>query len=219
MAVQSDTSREQYNGNGSTSTPYVIPFYFLKATHIKVDVDGVILDGGYEVIGEGDENGGSLTTTTAYTSEQVITIYRVVPLTQQFSYSEGGAIGTGTLERNQDTACMQSQQIDEKVERSLKFTISGGAAVPIQPTPNTTVVLDADGNPAVKTAAEMIDHIGVQASVDAAAASANDAAASAAVANNAETAATSALAAIPALLPVLAFNFTASVSGLNFTAT
>lgn len=220
MAVSSDTSREQYNGNGSTSIPYVIPYYFLKASHIKVDVDGVTLDGGYTVIGEGDENGGSLTTDVAYTAGQVITIYRVVPLTQQFSYSQGGAIGEGTLERNQDTACMQIQQTAEEVGRSFKFTIAGGAAPEIPRTPDSTVVLDEYGNPTVKTASEMVAFIGVQASVDAAANSATESSESAESASTSETNASQSLAQITALvaaIPQATFNFDNQPATFNFS--
>ena len=178
MAVQTEITSVQYSGNGSTSTPYPITFPYLDVEHIKVDVDGVVLTGGYTITGDGATISGQLTTDTAYTSDQLVTVYRDVPETQEYRYVDGVRIPAPVLEQNQDLQLMQIQQTSATARRSIRFSVKDGQVPEINLVPNTTIVVDALGNPSVKTAAEMIDHIGVQASVDAAAASAASASSS-----------------------------------------
>lgn len=136
MAVVTENNQVKYVGNGSTSTPYVIPFMFFENAHIVVYVDGVQLGGGdFTVSGAGDEEGGSFTTTAAYTSEQQVTVARLVPFTQPFDYSEGGRLPAKTLEKNFDWLTMAIQQLigdqSKLLNRSLRFPI-------VEPSANNT---------------------------------------------------------------------------------
>lgn len=187
MALPSTSATISYAGNGTG--PYPIPFKFFSNDHIEFYADGVLVPTGYSITGAGADSGGELTTNASYSASVKLTINRVVPLDQPYLYREGDPLPAKTLEDNSDYLAMQTQQVKEVQDRSIKFQVGSGSVSEIPLTPGTTIVIDAEGNPSVKTAAEMVDHIGVQAEVDAAAASAT---ASAGSANESSTSASEA---------------------------
>lgn len=176
MALPSTSATISYAGNGTG--PYPIPFKFFSNDHIEFYADGVLVPTGYSITGAGADSGGELTTNASYSASVKLTINRVVPLDQPYLYREGDPLPAKTLEDNSDYLAMQTQQVKEVQDRSIKFQVGSGSVSEIPLTPGTTIVIDDQGNPSVKTAAEMIDYIGVQSSVDAAAASAAAASAS-----------------------------------------
>lgn len=127
MALQSETSRIQYNGNNSTTASYAVPFYFFENSHIKAVVTNssgvdtaLSLGSGFSLTGAGNVTGGALTTTTAVPSSSKITIYREVPATQTTSYAEGGDFPASSHERALDKLTMLAQQTKRIADRALK---------------------------------------------------------------------------------------------------
>ena len=178
MALPSTSATISYAGNGTG--PYHIPFKFFSNDHIELYADGVLVPTGYSITGAGSDAGGELTTVASYDPAVKLTINRVVPFDQPYLYREGDPLPAKTLEDNSDYLAMQTQQVKEVQDRSIKFKVGSGVVPEIPLTPNTTLVIDDQGNPSVKNASEMVEFIGVQDSVDAAAASAAEAEASAA---------------------------------------
>lgn len=130
MTVESSLSRAQYATNATTG-PWTVPFYFLEAAHLSViytDADGdettLTLTTHYSVTGAGDENGGTVTTVTAYASGGYITILRDVPATQETDYTESDAFPAASHELALDRLTMLVQQALEVLARALVFAPS-----------------------------------------------------------------------------------------------
>ena len=144
MALQNDTSRIQYNGNNSTTNSYAIPFVFFENSHIKcvvttsagVDTE-LALGSTFNVTGAGNQNGGSLTTTTAVPTSSKVTIFRNVPATQTTSYQEGGDFPAASHERALDKLTMISQQAQRQINNTLRFS-EASQLTPINPPVSAT---------------------------------------------------------------------------------
>jgi hypothetical protein len=122
MAVPSSTSSVRYTGNGSTVTPYAIPFPFLDTDHIYAAVssngvlDPELLEpGDFTVTRLEDGSGGSLTTAAAVTSPAALVITRTVPLTQPTELPNSGLFPPESVETALDRLEMQIQQLNRRV--------------------------------------------------------------------------------------------------------
>lgn len=194
MPVSDTTPIISYDGNGSTVTPYVIPFKFNDNSHVVMLIDGVVSADGFTLTGAGNDAGGSATTTVAYADTKKVTFRRVVPMSQEYEYNDGDRRPASTVINQHDLRTMQIQQVNEEVGRAIKAgpgeTPPGGTFAQAA---NTVTGQDADGDLIQRTKAQMLDFLDVGTSVAAAAASATAAAASEAAAATSETnAATSA---------------------------
>ena len=219
MPVSDTTPEISYTGNGTSTggigeTAYVIPFRFDADSYVKLYVDGALSADGITVSGAGDEAGGSATTTVAYTSEQRVTFIRESPGDQPYTYSDGDRRPASTVIGVHDDRVMQMQEVTRDVGRSLKAapgdTLPGGS---LQQTALTTIGQDASGDIVSRSVAEEITHLGIEAEVTAAAASAAAAAASESAAASSESAASASEAvavAAEALLETIVGNVFAS---------
>lgn len=127
MSVTNLTNKVNYSASGLTV--YAIPFYFSKNEHVKLYVDDVlkVLNTDFTVSGADNEMGGNLTILGTPPSSGIITIIREIPLDQENSFNEGGNFGAKTIERMFDKLTHISQQIDEKIKRSIKFPFTSNA--------------------------------------------------------------------------------------------
>ena len=196
MALPSTSATISYAGNGTG--PYPIPFKFFSNDHIEFYADGVLVPTGYSITGAGADSGGELTTVDSYDPAVKLTINRVVPLDQPYLYREGDPLPAKTLEDNSDYLAMQTQQVKEVQDRSIKFQVGSGETPEIPRTPNTIISLDALGNPVPIEIPLMTDAAAIQAARDAAAASAVEAEAAQSNAETAESNAEDAQAAAEA---------------------
>ena len=101
MTISSSDNKRLYDGDGAT-IGFDVPFKFLANTHIRAVLraaDGtetVWVEGThYTLTGAGQDSGGTLTvitTPTDYTpaAGEKLLIKRVVPLTQETDFPEGG---------------------------------------------------------------------------------------------------------------------------------
>lgn len=137
MAVETDLDRDQYGTNGTTG-PWTVHFYFLTNADLSVtytDATGVdtllALDVGYSVVGAGDEDGGTVTTTTAYPPGGQIVILRDVDFVQETVYEDGDSFPAKTHERALDRLTMLAQQLREWLGRAISFppSFSGSASL------------------------------------------------------------------------------------------
>lgn len=137
MTVETSLARAQYATNGTTG-PWTVPFYFLEDEHLQViytDEDGnetVLTSADYSIVGAGDENGGTVTTVSAYVSGGYITILRSIEPLQETDLVDGDSLPAETVERTFDKQTMLIQQVLEVVNRALVFSPSDteGASMP-----------------------------------------------------------------------------------------
>lgn len=149
MTVSSQISRNDYNGNGVT-TSFPVTFRFLENTHLSVTrtvtatgVSTVLIlnslgPDGYSVTGAGQPSGGVVTTIAAPATGTVLTILRSVPVTQEIDYIANDPFPAESHERGLDKLTMISQQQGEQVTRSVRLplTTTGVSVVLPPPVPN-----------------------------------------------------------------------------------
>ncbi len=130
MTISSDTSSVVFSTDGS-STVFEIPFYFLRDTHLLVDLiakNGVLtpldLGSDYNVEGAGNQSGGALSTVLTYAPGFQLRIYRNVPATQETEYQQNDAFPAKTTEKALDKLTMLAQQALAGVINSLRFPLS-----------------------------------------------------------------------------------------------
>lgn len=133
MTVASEENRSgPYIGNGS-ATVFSYGFRILNEAHIEVvrtenNTDTVLALGtDYTVSGVGDAGGGSITTTSAPTAAQTITLLRNVPFTQETDLENQGAYFAETIEASLDLAAMRDQQLSELLSRAVVMPASQSA--------------------------------------------------------------------------------------------
>jgi hypothetical protein len=124
MTVPSETNRNAYVAT-ALQTVFPYDFRILDETHISVYQNGILLTitTDYTVSNVGNGSGGNVTLVTGATVSDTITIVRSVPLTQETDYVENDAFPAETHEEALDKSTMQIQELKEKVDRSLKFSV------------------------------------------------------------------------------------------------
>jgi len=187
MSVSVTPSFISYTADGSVGATYSIPFDILDATHLDMYIDGVATVGGKTVNGIGT---GTVTVNTDvdYAQDVVVLFKRNVPYGQESVFVEGESMPMNKLTTAIDSVAMQVQQIKEIGDLSLK---AGPAETPPLGTvvlaADTTLGQDATGTLINRTVAQEVTHLGIGASVTAAALSETNAAASEAAAATSET--------------------------------
>jgi hypothetical protein len=135
MSLETIIASQSYTGNGSTSTPYEIPFTFLAPEHIKVTVR----DAGAETtLGLGEftvtrlpSGKGRFVTTQAWSSNHEVKVTRVTPTTQPMVLEDGALIPAKTLERAFDRLSMIAQETrnytgsQETEKHAVNHTLEG----------------------------------------------------------------------------------------------
>lgn len=212
MSVPNSNYRVQFTLTSATQT-LAVPFYFLEDSHLKVinvseGLDVLTISTDYTVTGAGDEAGGSIILTGAATSiGDKITIKRSVPLDQLIDYIYNDRFPAKTHEKGLDKLTMLLQQLQEQIDRALRFeegeVLDG--ELTIADRAGGILGFDEDGN------IEWVDKAAFDADVASALAAATAALASA---NNA---AASALAAA-AYSPRIVFDTVADMSAASVTS-
>lgn len=130
MTVETDLDRAQYATNATTG-PWTVSFYFLANDELAVtytDATGVdtllTLDVDYSVVGAGDEDGGTITTTLAYATGGQLVILRDVKFLQETEYVDGDSFPAKSHERALDRLTMIAQQLREMFGRAITFPAS-----------------------------------------------------------------------------------------------
>ncbi len=127
MTVSSAQNKVSYAGDGST-TVFSVPFLFQAngdITAILRDANGAettwVEGTDYTLTGAGNPSGGTLTATTVPGSGEKLTIKRVVSLTQETDYPEGGQFPAQSHEDALDRGTMADQQLQEQIDRGVKL--------------------------------------------------------------------------------------------------
>lgn len=148
MAVESSLSFAVYNGTGSASVGYPIPFSYTDPDHIRVSVQAqgeteptVLASSMYDITADP----AGVYTTLAYPSTTKVTIERVIPLTQPTVWPEGGRFLAATHEAAADRAVMQIQQLARDTSQSIRVPLSSGVPDVLTPTPGALMGFDTAG--------------------------------------------------------------------------
>lgn len=144
MTISTETRKVLFSCNGST---YEFPFTFpiIADDDLVVEVRNsagviqtLVLTTDYEVSGENGlfNNGGLITTVTyaggaratyTWSSDYLLTAYRVTPLTQEADYERNKSFNQDILEQNLDKLTMIAQEIAETLSRAITIPISDSA--------------------------------------------------------------------------------------------
>jgi len=140
MTINATIVKQVFNCNGSL---YEFDFSFPinESDDLKLqvrDAAGIITDleivTQYEVSTDEIDfsNGGTITTVSyssgsrqvyAFPNGSILTAYRETPLSQGSSYKNNRALNQDVLEDDFDKACMQTQELDEKLSRAIVVPI------------------------------------------------------------------------------------------------
>ena len=117
--VTEQTQRVQYTAAAAGQTVFAYTWRVLDEDDMDVLVDGVLTTA-YSVSNVGTLAGGNITFNTARSADEVITIIRNMPQSQETSYPAGGRLSTVNLEKNLDRLTMFTQDLAEEVGRAPK---------------------------------------------------------------------------------------------------
>lgn len=125
MTVQTDTRRNDYVGNGST-TEFSYEFLVYDISHLVVKVNQVAISSSqYTVSGLGEPNGGAVIFNTAPADQSEIRLERDVPYTQLVDYQAYGPFSAEAHEKALDLLMMAIQQLRSEHLTFLTTVIEG----------------------------------------------------------------------------------------------
>jgi hypothetical protein len=133
MAITTTTNKASYSGSIGTG-PYDLAVRVLDEDDVKVYVK-VVATGVQTLLAKttnytiaaisGDyDNGARVTTVTTYTSDYEIILIREVDYDQGLDLVNGGDLDSDALEDALDNTVMQTQQLDERLDRTITAPVS-----------------------------------------------------------------------------------------------
>ena len=204
----------------------VFNFPYADPEHIKVKEDDTLLtyNVDYEVLSHSIEGPTPVLSQVVKLKKAVtgnVTIYRVTPIDQQAEFPQAQKFNSGKLNEALDKICMQQQEQQEAIDRSLKITNSlVGKFDMMLPTPSANDVLrwDVTGSKLENYDIKEFE-AGVQAQIDIIEDTANAAAANASDAVSTANAATVVANSASSTASTAATNASAAVSTANEAST
>lgn len=139
MTIETSASSVTYTGNGATTSfdySFLIPEsedVIVSLTTIADNTSEEIDPSLYNITGLDDPNGGSVTyplSGSPISSAYRLTIQRVLPLTQETDLTNQDGFYPDVVESAFDTLCMQIQQVQEEIDRSVIFPVGTESDVP-----------------------------------------------------------------------------------------
>jgi hypothetical protein len=189
MTVQATSNKVSYTGSTATVHPY--GFKVFEDSDLKVyktsgsTTSLLTLGTDYTVSGAGEESGGNVTLSAAPESADIITIQRVLPLSQLIDYQPLDAFPAESHEEGLDRLTMIAQQLDEESGRMVKAPVYSASTADLTlPEPEAGKVIGVwnETASAIEIGPSATDIANAQGYASSAAASAASAAASAAAA-------------------------------------
>jgi len=129
MTISSTTVRNSYSGDGST-TAFNYTFKIFENSDLEVilrtDSTGSetvqTITTHYTMTGAGNANGGTVTFVTAPASGITVVLRRAIPQTQAIDYIANDPFPAESHEEGLDRSMMAIQQLQEEVNRTIKFS-------------------------------------------------------------------------------------------------
>jgi hypothetical protein len=138
----------------AAQTDFDYPFPIFEDEDLVVNVDGVdlALTTHYSVSGEGDDTGGTVTLVTPMDGDEIVTIYRDIAITRDTDMQQNGPWRSDTYNDEQDKIILILQQLEARIQRSLRLPIISEAAdadleLAVASWANMYLTFDADGVP------------------------------------------------------------------------
>ena len=135
MTISTKVSKVSYAGN-DIATSFAYTYKIFQDEDLEVvltDVAGVetplVLNTDYTVTGAGEDSGGNVLYPISgdpLATGETLTINRLVDLTQLIDFEEQGAFSAESIENGFDTLTMQTQQIQEQLDRCPKVDLGSG---------------------------------------------------------------------------------------------
>ena len=125
MTVSTTDNKQQFVGDGVTLI-FEVTYKVFREEDIAVYFESELQESGFTVVLNPDQEsapGAAITFDDPPDDEVSITIVRVVPLTQETDYQPFDAFPAETHERALDNLTMQTQQLQEEVDRAYKAPI------------------------------------------------------------------------------------------------
>jgi hypothetical protein len=153
MTVPVQTPTTLFLGNGFT-TVFPASFRADDASWVVVTLDDVVQTTGYTVSNLGDNNGVTVTFTTAPAIGVVVILQRNTPLSQQTDYQPYSAFPAESHEDALDKLTMEMQDLEAALGRTISTPPSDGSSVDLELPPasvraNNLLIFDSVGNAAV----------------------------------------------------------------------
>lgn len=126
MTVSTTTNRWAYTGDAAT-VAFAYGNRIFASTDLKVYVAAVLQTSGYSVSGVGEASGGNVTFTTAPAAAAEVVIVRDVPVTQAVAFKNNDGFPAGTANDALDRGVILSQQLGDKLNRTLRLPLSAAA--------------------------------------------------------------------------------------------
>ena len=112
--------RIQYVADGA-QTAFTFPFPIFAAGDLAVHLDALPQTEGFEVLGAGADEGGSVVFAAAPASGVRVTLRRALAIRRQTDFQEGGELRAATLNDELDYQIASLQEIESRVGRSLRL--------------------------------------------------------------------------------------------------
>lgn len=130
--------RRQYTATGG-QVNFDFPLPFFNDTDLTVyltpngqaaddSADLLTITTNYTVTGAGTQDGGLVTLTAGATAGDIVTIERVVAIERTADYQNSGDLLAETLNEEQDTEIMISQQLRQDINRGLRFQVTSSVS-------------------------------------------------------------------------------------------
>lgn len=151
IAINPVTRRVQFTGNTGTG-PFAFTFNILADADIAVYKNTTLLTLTTDYTVSTNANGtGSITLTSALVSSDVLTIIGGRQLQRTTDFVTAGDLLASSLNEQLDGLVIMTQQLDEKLDRSMKVSPGDeftSVELPLKSTrANKYLAFDADGNP------------------------------------------------------------------------
>jgi len=158
IVVNDVEPRRQYTATaGQTVFDFPMPFFSTGDLTVYLTPSGqaaddasdlLVISTDYTVSGEDTQDGGLVTLVTGAALGDIVTIDRVADLERLVDYQNSGDLLAETLNREQDTEIMISQQLRSDLDRKfgINRTSTSTGSVNIDPIANTVLSFDTGGN-------------------------------------------------------------------------
>jgi hypothetical protein len=170
IIINDETPRRQYTASAG-QTVFDFPFPFFADGDLEVyltpngsqpndttDIQTIVTD--YTVTGADTQNGGKITLTSGASAGDIITILRVVDIDRTADYQAAGDLLAETLNAEQDTEIMISQQLREEADRAIRSQKSDVTVDMTLPSAadraDTLLQFDVNGEPGVISTTDLV---------------------------------------------------------------
>lgn len=128
MTISSTTNKAIYTGDGSITT-FAYTYRMDNDSDMQVYINDVLQPSGYTVSRNPDNIGGTVTFSSAPVTGDVVTLLRVLDMTQETDYVPYDSFPAESHEQALDKLTILVQQNKEEIDRTIKAPIGGDGDV------------------------------------------------------------------------------------------